>query len=270
MAERAAALADRCETAAEAVRTDVAKAELRIESQAEPPLPPGVEPAPEAVEEALAERRAARREAERAAGDARKRLLQEGTGTESPVALRDELAALETERAAIEREARVLEAAFSLLREAYEAFREHDQDRLVAAVSASLAELTGGELGPLEAPGTLAEATLRLRGRPVRLGSPPLSYGELHAALLGIRLGAGDFLAGSGIRPPLVVDEPFAYLDDARSAELWRLLLRVARERQVLVVTQETRTLAALGVRPDIVLSRPDSRAGTSPSAPVP
>lgn len=263
--DRAAAVLARCEAAAESVRTDVARAEIRIESLAEQPLPEGVEESPEAVEAALAERRAERRQVERTAREAESRLLREGTGDESPIALRDGLAVAEAERAAIDREARVHEIAFVLVRDAYEAFREHDQERLVAAVSASLLALSGGAIGPVEAPGPLAEAKIHLHGRPVELRSPPLSYGEFHAALLGIRLGAGDFLARSGIRPPLIVDEPFAYLDDARSAELWRLLCGVARERQVLVVTQETLTLAALGVTPDIVLGGAASREETSP-----
>ena len=268
--DRAAALLARCEAAAEALRTDVARAQLRIEALAGHALPAAVEATPEAVESALAQRRAERREVERKAREADARLLQEGTGDESPVALRDQLSLAEAERAEIDREARVHELAFALVRDAYEAFREHDQERLVAAVSASLLELTGGAIGPVEAPESLGEAGIRLHGRSVELRSPPLSYGEFHAALLGIRLGAGDFLARSGIRPPLIVDEPFAYLDDERARELWRLLCRVARERQVLVVTQETLTLAALGVTPDIVLSPPAAPAGTSPSAPAP
>ena len=268
--DRGADVLARCEAAAESVRTDVARVQLRMESLEGQPLPEGVEGTPEAVEAALGERRAERREVERTAREAESRLLREGTGDESPIALRDELAVAEAERAAIDLEARVHEIAFALVRDAYEAFREHDQERLVAAVSASIEVLSGGAIGPVEAPGPLADATIRLHGRSVELRSPPLSYGEFHVALLGIRLGAGDFLARSGIHPPLIVDEPFAYLDDARSAELWRLLCQVARERQVLVVTQETLTLAALGVAPDIVLSAPASRGGTSPSATTP
>ncbi len=143
-----------------------------------------------------------------------------------------------------------------------------------AAFGRAMQRLTGGAVGPLEAPGPLADAAVRLHGRRVELKSPPLSYGELHAALVAVRLGASDFHGRSGIRPPMIVDEPFAYLDVDRARGLWELLCAAARERQVIVVTQETLTLDALGVTPDIRLearvtgSAPP--AGTSPSVPVP
>ena len=243
-----------CAEASEQVRTDIARAQLEIQALAGIDLPPDVDPTPESVESALTARRAERRRLAEETRVAETRLLQEGTGQESPVALRDELDALTQRRAAIEREARVHEAAHALIRDAYAEFREHDQDRLVAAVSRAMQRLTDGAVGPLEAPGPLADAAVRLHGRRVELKSPPLSYGELHAALVAVRLGASDFHGRSGIRPPLIVDEPFAYLDVDRARGLWELLCATARERQVIVVTQETLTLEALGVTPDLRL----------------
>ncbi|HET6362016.1 MAG TPA: hypothetical protein VFH11_08160, partial [Gemmatimonadota bacterium] len=263
-----------CAEASEQIRTDIARAQLEIEGLARIDLPPDVEPTPESVDAALAPRRAERRRLAEEARVAETRLLQEGTGQESAVALRDELEAAQLARAAIDREARVHEAAYALIRDAYEEFREHDQDRLVAAVSRSMQQLTSGAVGPLEAPGPLAEAAVRLHGRRVELRSPPLSYGELHAALVAVRLGASDFHARSGIRPPMIVDEPFAYLDVDRARQLWGLLCAAARERQVIVATQETLTLDALGVSPDVRLeprvTRSAPPAETSPSVPAP
>ena len=274
LADGAADLLTRFAQAAESVRTEIARARLEIDALGDYRLPAGVDPVPESVESALAERRAARRAIENRMRAAESRLLQEGTGHESPVALRDEIERLETERAAIDREARVHERAYALIRDAYRQFREYDRERLLGAVSRSLLELTGGALGPIVAPGSLAEAGVRLHGRPVELKSPPLSYGEFHAALLAIRLGASDFHARSGIRPPMIVDEPFAYLDLDRARELWRLLCEAARERQVFVLTQEALTLDALGIVPDIelgtALSRSAAPADTSASAPGP
>jgi DNA repair exonuclease SbcCD ATPase subunit len=243
-----------CAEASEQVRTDIARAQLEIQGLAGIDLPPDVDPTPESVEAALAERRAERRRLAEETRVAESRLLQEGTGQESPVALRDELEAAREKRDAIEREARVHETAHALILSAYEEFREHDQDRLVAAVSRAMQRLTADAVGPLEAPGPLADAAVRLHGRRVELRSPPLSYGELHAALVAIRLGACDFHARSGIRPPLIVDEPFAYLDVERARGLWELLCAAARERQVIVATGETLTLDALGIAPDIRL----------------
>ena len=70
-----------------------------------------------------------------------------------------------------------------------------------------LAAMTGGALGPIVTDEGLDNARIRFGDRTVRLDSPPLSFGELHAALLAIRLGATDFLAGMNINPPLIVDE---------------------------------------------------------------
>jgi DNA repair exonuclease SbcCD ATPase subunit len=270
----AALRAGQCAAAIEEIRTALARARLEIEGLAAVDLPDGVDATPEAVEKALAERRTERRAVEQRARAAETRLLQEGTGYESPVAIRDELERLEAERAAIEREVRVHETAHALIRDAYQEFREHDRDRLLSAVSRSLLNLTSGRIGPIEAPGSLADATVHLGDRQVELRSPPLSYGEFHAALFGVRLGASDFHARSGIRPPMIVDEPFAYLDLDRARDLWRLLCAAARERQVFVVTQETLTLDALGVVPDIVLPAALSGsalpAGTSPSGLAP
>jgi DNA polymerase III delta prime subunit len=255
--QAAAEVLSLCADAAESARTEIARAGIEIETLATFELPEGVAATPEAVEAALGQRRAERRRVEAEARAAESRLLQEGTGQESPVALRDELQLLEAERASVDREARVHEAAHALVRDAYQEFREHDRDRLLGAVSRAMLELTGGAIGPVEAPGSLAEAGIHLRGRLVELRSPPLSYGEFHAALLGIRLGASDFHARSGIRPPMIVDEPFAYLDLDRARDLWRLLCGVARERQVFVVTQEVLTLGALGIVADIELEAP-------------
>jgi DNA repair exonuclease SbcCD ATPase subunit len=273
----AAAVLSLCADAAESVRTDIARARIEIAGLAAFELPEGVDPTPESVSAALAELREERRRIGGEARVAETRLLQEGTGHESPVALRDELEILEAARDGIEREARVHEVANALIRDAYQEFREHDRERLLGAVSRSMLELSGGAIGSVEAPGSLAEATIRLHGRQVELRSPPLSYGEFHAALLGIRLGASDFHARAGILPPMIVDEPFVYLDLDRARELWRLLCEAARERQVFVVTQEALTLEALGIVPDIDLAKRESPltrsalpAETSPSSPGP
>lgn len=253
-AGRAVATLEACEDAIETLRTDLAEARIRLDGVARVELPEGVEPAPGAVERALEARREERRALERETRELERRLLEESTGHASPVALRGRLSALEARHAEILLEARTLEAAWALLTDAYEAFREGDQARLVGAVSAALANLTDGAIGPVEAPEALADPRVRLRGRTVPLDSPPLSYGEYHAALFAIRLGAADFLARGGIRPPLFVDEPFAYLDLDRARALWRTLRRIAAGRQVVVATQETLTLDALGVAPDLVL----------------
>jgi uncharacterized protein YhaN len=47
-----------------------------------------------------------------------------------------------------------------------------------------------------------------------------------------------DFILESGSAPPLIVDDPFIFMDDRRGENLERLLAEVARERQIIVFTQ--------------------------------
>ncbi|MGH7459267.1 MAG: AAA family ATPase [Longimicrobiaceae bacterium] len=239
-------------------RSELAQAGLALEKTGAEALqlPEGVPADPEAVGQALRKRRddcagltARLRELDR-------QLLDEASPPESSVALRDRIAALEEERDELRRKADAHRRAYALIADAYEEFRSRDQDRLLASISERLRDLTGGLLGPLEAPAGLAETTLHGYGRDLVPHSPPLSYGEYHAVLLAVRMGAADFLAKEGIIPPLLVDEPFAHLDEERAAEVWRLLEQISRERQVIVTTQDRLLLEQLGVEPDLELER--------------
>ncbi|MFQ5890145.1 MAG: AAA family ATPase [Gemmatimonadota bacterium] len=244
------------------VTEELATLNLRMETSApgDLGLPGGVEPAAGSVEAALAERRPERERLASRLSGLEVKLATEGKPTESPVALERRLGELRARLEEVEREVRAHRDAYRLLDDAYEEFRAGDQERLLGCISSHLGELGGGELGPLEATDGLDAARLRAFGRVIPLTSPPLSFGELHAVLFAIRLGAVDFLAGAGIHLPLLVDEPFAHLDPRRAAELWRLLCRVARDRQVLVATQDTLVLERLAVEPDIMLPEPVQR----------
>ena len=181
-------------------------------------------------------------------------------------------AAVRTRRERAERKAAAYRHAFRLVVDAYREFRERDQDRLVEAVSRHLEGITGGGLGPIEVRDGrrdgegLEAARVRSGGRSLPLASPPLSYGQLHAALFAVRLGAADFLAGLGVCLPLVVDDPFVHLDERRARELWDVLEGIAARRQVLVATQDRLLLEHLGVRPDLRLD-PDGSGEERPAA---
>ena len=144
--------------------------------------------------------------------------------------------------------------AWTLVGQAHGRFRDEDEQRLVDAVSRHLTELSDGKLGPLDIDDGLEHPNVHAFGRTVPLDYRPLSFGQFHIALLAVRLGAADFLTRSGIRVPLIIDEPFANLDDENAALVWRQLERVAEERQVIVATQESALLDRLGIAPDIRL----------------
>jgi hypothetical protein len=91
-----------------------------------------------------------------------------------------------------------------------------------------------------------------------------LSYGQWHVVLLAIRLGAADFLAGLGVRLPLLLDDPFVHLDAGRARELWDVLARIAAERQVFVATQDRLLVDHLGIEPHLDLDASPLGSGES------
>lgn len=217
-------------------------------------LPDGAPAQIAEVQRALEERRTELRALHARRHELERALLEATTGAESTVAIRDRMHTLEAERAEVEAAVRAYAAAYALLEDAYAEFRDHDQQRLVRLISERLLDLTRTRLGPLEVRDSLADAQIRAFGRVVPIASPPLSFGEHHAAALAIRIGAADFLAMNGIEPPLLVDEPFAHLDPDRAAQAWELLARIARHRQVIIATQDRLVLEHLGVEPNVVL----------------
>lgn len=219
-------------------------------------LPDGVPPTEASVSAALRERRAERSKAQESLRDVSQELLERGTPSESTEALAGQLASLEPRREALVRKAEVFEAAHALIIDAYDEFRDRDQDRLAAGITDQVRRLSNGRLDGIEVDGSLDEAQVRTDGRLVPMTTPPLSFGEFHALQLGVRLGAAEFLAGIGILPPLLIDEPFAHLDSARASAVWGLLLEVAETRQVIVTTQDARLLDDLAIEPDIRLMR--------------
>ncbi len=188
---------------------------------------------------------------------------------ESSLALEGRLEELRTTLAEAKREAGAYRRAHHLLMDAYEEFRETDQERLLRHIDAHLRVLGGRKMGPIVAPDDLDSAQLMYGGRPLALASPPLSYGELHVALFAVRMGAADFLAGMSVRLPLLVDDPFVHLDAGRAAEIWDVLCTIARERQVILTTQDRLVLEHLGVRPDLDLDGPDRTASAQIELPV-
>ena len=201
--------------------------------------------------------------------DIQRRLLDLGRPEESSVALMEARRALESSLIETRREAAAYARAWELVEEAYAEFRETDQERLVGHIDAHLGVLGGGRLGPLVVPGDLDSASLLYAGRPVALDSPPLSYGELHVVLFAVRIGAADFLAGLGVGLPLLVDDPFVHLDVPRAAQVWQLLRTIARDRQVLVTTQDRLVVEHLGIRPDHDLDGPRRPRSTQMELPV-
>jgi DNA repair exonuclease SbcCD ATPase subunit len=257
----------------EETRTSLARVQLRLEElPATPTLPEGVEPTVPAVESARDERRARRDALREQLTGLDLELRDLDRAAEDVFALEGAVATLRERVGEAEAEVSVRRFAWELVRDAYQEFRSSDQARLVSAINSRLHEVSGGRLGPIETPGDLATAEVGLEGRMVALDSPPLSFGEKHAALLAIRLGTADFLSREGTLHPLLVDEPFTHLDEVRSREAWEMLQRLAVDRQVIVTTQDRLVLDHLGIVPDFDLAvpMPAAEAERSPRAAEP
>ena len=258
VAVRGRRLARRAEDAAARVRDRLTAGRSEIDRIGELSLalPPDVPPTEESVATALRERRGERSKAQETLREVAQELLERGTPSESAEALQSRLSSLEPRRAALSQKAEVLEAAHALILDAYDDFRDRDQDRLVDRVTEQVHRLSSGRMESIHVEGSLDEARVRIDGRLVPMCSPPLSFGEFHALQLGVRLGAAEFLAGMGILPPLLVDEPFAHLDAGRAEAVWSLLRDVSQTRQVIITTRDARLLESLGAEPDIQLER--------------
>lgn len=231
---------------------------LERERAAGDSLPEDVGAAFREVDTRLLEARDALAARQQRESELRRRLGDLPRPAESSVALHERRELLERRAEEARVEARAYREGYRLLVDAYEEFRETDQERLVEHVDRQLASIGGGRLGPLAVSDDLESARLLYKGRPLELSSPPLSYGELHVALFAVRLGAADFLSGIGVRLPLLVDDPFVHLDAEHAAETWEALRSVARERQVIVTTQDRLVLEHLGLRADLDLDGTD------------
>jgi DNA repair exonuclease SbcCD ATPase subunit len=234
------------------------KEQVRLEMEGEGAaveLPAGVEATTESVKSELEEARRQRGAKEQERRQQQEALLTRATPDASSVALRDELEQVSEEISRVEARVRSLGFALELLGEAYDEFRDGDEGRLLERVSERATGLSDGQIGPVEPGETLDAARITVLGRRVAFDSPGLSYGERVAIGLALRLGATDFLARNGIRPPLLIDEPFDDLDPERAAGVWKLLTDIARERQVIVTSQNPLTLEHLGIEPDIRLT---------------
>ena len=73
-----------------------------------------------------------------------------------------------------------------------------------------------------------------------------LSAGTRDAAYFSLRTALSSMLYPSG-RPPMILDEVFAQLDDTRAAALLDLLTKLSEESQVIVLTCHSREAKLLG-----------------------
>jgi uncharacterized protein YhaN len=66
---------------------------------------------------------------------------------------------------------------------------------------------------------------------------PDFNAALVHALVLGTRIALSEFLADQNVPLPLIIDDPFIYMDDRRAKNLLSLLRAVSRKRQIILFT---------------------------------
>lgn len=133
----------------------------------------------------------------------------------------------------------VLEVASGHLRQASERINRDIAPALRHTVERWLPGLTGGRYERVAVDPTTLEVTV---DTPEAGWQPAgrLSHGTSEQVYLLLRVALAEHLVTTDEPAPLLLDEPTAQSDDERTVAILRLLVELARERQVVVFTQET------------------------------
>ena len=160
----------------------------------------------------------------------------EGT-SENPNRIASELEATENALYDAERKHAAIVLAYESISNAGESLRRNVTPRLRASAGTLMNHLTNGKYTDFGIAEDFSLSILTESGtRPIA----SLSAGTRDAAYFSLRTALSSMLYPSG-RPPMILDEVFAQLDDTRAAALLDLLTKLSEESQVIVLTCHNR-----------------------------
>ena len=167
-------------------------------------------------------------------------LIRTATEFEEATRLEEELAWLWESEQATRRRLRVHTIARDGMQETAEKLLSSAVPVLSESVGRTISRLTGGRYDTVD----VRESDLALSVFSPEKGDmipadevlATLSKGTASQLYLAARLELVDLLSG-GHKPPLIFDDSFSYFDVRRLGALWDVLLEVARDQQVLVLT---------------------------------
>jgi len=172
--------------------------------------------------------------------NARARVEQNGVDAEEVAGMAERLVMWREELAALRRRERVYGHALRAIREAEQATMQRATRYLERRMVKDVERVTGGRYKRVR----VDDANLGIDVfSPERNGWVPvsdLSQGTLDVVYLAARLGLVRLVTGDR-RPPLILDDPFVTLDDARAARALELLREVAADFQVIYLTTSSR-----------------------------
>jgi uncharacterized protein YhaN len=248
-AERAAKVAERSgslEADIEKYTASVADSRAKLEGEDEASLRAHITPAAKAMLD-LANLTTLKQERDEFAARldaARTRLLDseknlgiiEGT-SENPNRIASELEAVEAALYDAERKHAAIVLAYESISNAGESLRRNVTPRLRAGAGGLMKHLTDGKYTDF---GIAEDFSLSILTESGTRSIASLSAGTRDAAYFSLRTALSSMLYPAD-RPPMILDEVFAQLDDTRAAALLDLLTKLSEESQVIVLTCHSR-----------------------------
>jgi len=172
--------------------------------------------------------------------NARARVEQNAVDAEEVAGMAERLATWRDELAALRRRERVYNHALRAIREAEQATMQRATRYLERRMVRDLARVTDGRYKRVRVDDTNLGIEVYSPERDGWVPVTELSQGTLDIVYLTARLGLVRLVTGDR-RPPLILDDPFVTLDDARAARALELLREVAGDFQVIYLTTSAR-----------------------------
>jgi DNA repair exonuclease SbcCD ATPase subunit len=143
----------------------------------------------------------------------------------------------------LERLSRILSVARAFLVQAQDTVHRSIAPRLAAAIAPNLADLSAGRYTEVMVDPDDLQVRVRAPGGVWR-EADRLSHGTAEQVYLLLRAALAQYLVTTGESCPLILDDPTAYADDARTSAVLEVLHQVRAERQVVVFSHDTNVLA--------------------------
>ena len=184
--------------------------------------------------------------------NARARVEQNPVDAEEVAGVAERLAAAREELTALRRRERVYTATLREINSAEQATMQRATRYLERRMVADVARVTDGRYRRVRVDDTNLGIEVFSPEREGWVSVSELSQGTLDIVYLAARLGLVRLVTGDR-RPPLVLDDPFVTLDDARASRALELLREIAADFQVIYLTTSDRydALADVVVRLD-------------------
>jgi DNA repair exonuclease SbcCD ATPase subunit len=198
--------------------------------------------------------------------NARARVEANAVDAEQVAGQGERLAAWQEQLAASQRRQRVFAATLAAIDRAEQATMKTATRYLETHMVRDLAAVTDGRYRRVRVDDKSLEIEVHAPEKNDWVPVSSLSQGTLDLVFLVARLGLVRLVTGDR-RPPLVFDDPFVTLDDARAARALGLLKTIASDFQVIYLTTSPRYDEAADAV--VVLDGPTSVDSTAPAAPA-